>query len=112
VVTAKARIRIHEACESLVPVLIPELGEVRRFASERHAEGISWSGDAFGWPAEYHPQRDELPLDSKLQFTPADFCIGESGIWFFSLMWEHGKNEPPVEFLDDSHLLIEAASAH
>lgn len=27
--------------------------------------------------------------------TPADFCIGESGIWFFSLMWEHGKNAEP-----------------
>jgi hypothetical protein len=44
-----------------------------------------------------------------LPFTPADFCIGESGVWFFSLMWEHGKDAPPVEFLDDSNLLAETA---
>jgi len=38
-------------------------------------------------------------------FTPADFCIGESDIWFFSLMWEHGKDVEPVEFLDDKNIL-------
>jgi len=38
-------------------------------------------------------------------FTPADFCIGESGIWFFSLMWERGDNAEPVEFLDDQNIL-------
>ncbi len=109
-VTVKARIKVHDGCESLVPVLIPELDEVRRFAAELHALEKSWAGDAFGWPAEYHPQRPEPPLDSKLSFTPADFCIGESGVWFFSLMWEHGKSAPPVEFLDDSNILAEAAS--
>ena len=36
-----------------------------------------------------------------MAFTPADFCIGESGIWFFSLMWEDGDEADPVEFLDD-----------
>ena len=36
-----------------------------------------------------------------MTFTPADFWIGESRIWFFSLMWEHGKDKDPVEFLDD-----------
>ena len=60
--------------------------------------------------AEYHPQRTEPPLDSKLPFTPADFCIGESGVWFFSLMWEHGQDAPPVEFLDDRNILTKAAS--
>ncbi len=40
-----------------------------------------------------------------MSFTPADFCIGESGIWFFSLMWEYGKNDEPVAFLDDSSIL-------
>ena len=34
-----------------------------------------------------------------------DFWIGESGIWFFSLMWEHGKHKDPVEFLDDRGLI-------
>lgn len=36
-----------------------------------------------------------------MQFTPASFWIGESGIWFYSLMWEHGRHAEPVEFLDD-----------
>ena len=108
-VAAKARIRVHGDYESVVPVLIPELDEVRRLAGELHARGESWTGDAFGWPAEYHAERPEPPLDSKLSFTPADFCIGESGIWFFSLMWEHGKDAPPVEFLDDRHILASVA---
>jgi hypothetical protein len=37
-------------------------------------------------------------------FTPDDFCIGESGIWFYSLMWERGQDEPPVEFVDERNL--------
>jgi hypothetical protein len=110
VVTAKARIKVHDGCESLVPILIPELDAVRHFASELHARGETWSGEAFGWPAEYHPQQSEPPLDSKLTFTPADFCIGESGVWFFSLMWELGNAMPPVEYLDDSHILAQATS--
>jgi hypothetical protein len=105
VVTAKAKIRVHHDCESYVPILLPELDEVRRFAGELHARGADWTGEAFGWPAEYHPERAEPPLDSKLSYTPADFCIGESGIWFFSLQWEHGKDAAPVEFLDDRSIL-------
>ena len=47
----------------------------------------------------------EAPLDSKMTFTPADFTTGESGIWFYSLMWEHGKDKEPVEFLDDRNIV-------
>jgi len=36
-----------------------------------------------------------------MTFTPADFCIGESDIWFFSMMWEHGGDAGLVEFLND-----------
>jgi hypothetical protein len=109
VVTAKARIKVHDDYESIVPIVIPELDEVRRFAGKIHAQGKLWTGEAFGWTAEYHPERAEPPLDSKLPFTPADFCIDESGVWFFSLMWEHGKDAPPVEFLDDKNILAKAA---
>ena len=109
-VTAKARIRVHDDYDSLVPVVIPELDEVRRFASELHLHGKPWAGEAFGWPAEYFPQRPELPLDSKLSYAPADFCIGEGGVWFFSLTWEHGKDAPTVEFLDNKNILVEIAS--
>ena len=89
----------------VVPVVVPDLDEVKEFAARLHAEGVAWAGEAFGWPAEYNPERPEPPLDSKMTFTPADFCIGESRIWFFSLMWECGKGAEPVEFLDDSNVV-------
>lgn len=103
--TAKAKIKTHDDYAAIVPVAIPDLDEVRKFAAKLHAKGKDWKGDAFGWQAEYNPERPEPPLDSKMAFTPADFCIGESGIWFFSLMWEHGKGAEPVEFLDDKNIL-------
>lgn len=74
---------------------------MRCFARELHAKREAWQGEAFGWQAEYNPARAEPPLDSNMTFTPADFCIGESGIWFFSMMWEYGDEAEPVEFLDD-----------
>lgn len=101
VVTTKAKIKINKNYESIVPVIVPDLIEVREFAAKLHAKGMAWKGEAFGWQAEYNPERPEAPLDSKMTFTPADFCIGENGIWSFSLMWEHGSNSKPVEFLDE-----------
>ena len=32
--------------------------------------------------------------------SPASFTVGESGIWFVSLLWENGRDAEPVEFLD------------
>ena len=90
----------------VVPVVVPELDDVRRFSQKLHAKGRLWRGEAFGWDAECNPERPEPPPDSKMTFTPADFCIGESGIWFFSRMWEQGRDEEPVEFLDDRHVRI------
>ena len=89
----------------MAPIVLPDLDEVRSFAAQLHAGGEVWTGEAFGWPAEYNPERPEPPLDSKMTFTPADFCIGESGIWFFSLMWEHGSDAEPVEFLNDRNIV-------
>jgi hypothetical protein len=82
-------------------MVIPSLEEVKAFANHLHGLGKHWEGEIFGWSAEYTPQRKRMPPDSKMKFTPAEFWIGESGIWFFSLMWEHGKDEQPVEFLDE-----------
>jgi len=80
----KAKIQAEDkSYTSLVPIVIPELDEVRKFATKLHAQGVFWQGEAFGWPAEYNPESSQKPLDSKMTFTPADFCIGESGIWFF-----------------------------
>lgn len=105
-VTVKARIRTHGDDDAhIVPVVVPDLDEVREFAAKLHAAGKVWKGEVFGWQAEYHPERADPPLDSKMTFTPADLCIGESGIWFFSLLWEHGRDAEPVEFLDDKNIL-------
>ena len=98
----KARIRLRDRdSEPVVPILVPDLEQVRRFALDVHTAGRPWKGEAFGWDAEYNPERAEPPPDSKMTFTPADFCIGESGIWFFSMMWEEGRRQSPVEYLDD-----------
>jgi hypothetical protein len=110
VLTARAKIQLDKEYVSVVPIVIPDLDEVRQFAAELHREGKLWQGTAFGWSAEYNPERSEPPLDSKMTFTPADFCIGESGIWFFSMMWENGREMKPVEFLDDKNVLTESIS--
>ncbi len=108
-VTAQAKIKMHPSHTLIVPILIPDLDDVRELANRLHSDGKFWKGEAFGWPAEYNPEQPEPPLDSKMTFTPADFCIGESGIWFFSLMWEHGRQVEPVEFLDDRNIVAKKA---
>jgi len=109
VVTVKARIQTSADYAPVVPLVIPELSEVGRLAAKLHAAGEAWTGEAFGWPAEYHPERPEPPLDSKMNFTPADFCIGESGIWFYSLMWERGRQHEATQFLDDRNIVATIA---
>lgn len=103
--TAKVRITPRENYTPILPVAIPDLQEVKSFANTLHAAEKYWKGEFLGWQAEYTPGNNEKPFDSNMQFTPADFWIGESGIWFFSLMWEHGKNKEPVEFLDERGLV-------
>lgn len=103
--TVQAKIRASDGHESVLPIVIPEMNAVRDFALALHARGVDWEGNAFGWQAEYHPEKPESPVGSRLDFTPAEFCIGESGVWFFSLMWERGSDSPPVEFLDESGII-------
>ena len=102
---AKLRLSTNDEDAPLIPILIPDLADVRALADHLHALGEAWQGEAFGWAAEYHPEQSRPPLDSALTFTPADFCIGESGIWFFSRQWEDGRDAPPVEFLDDRNVM-------
>ncbi len=104
-VAFKAKIQTYLDTFSFIPIITPDLAEVRALAHQLHTKGKIWQGEIFGWQAEYHPERSVPPLDSKMTFTPADFCIGESGIWFFSLMWEHGKDQEPLEFLDDHSIV-------
>ena len=102
--TVRVQIKPHQDYSPIIPVVVPDLDEVRAFAHKLHKKGEAWQGEAFGWDAEYNPELTNPPLDSKMTFTPADFCIGESGIWFFSMMWERGKSTEPVEFLDDKSI--------
>ena len=99
--TVKARIPQRANYSPVLPLMIPDLNEVKAFAMHLHAIGKRWQGDIFGWSAEYTPESRKKPSGSKMRFTPADFWIGESGIWFHSLMWEYGKNKEPIAFLDD-----------
>ena len=103
--TVKAKIPAHADHETILPLAIPNLKEVKAFANHLHSLGAYWNGEIFGWQAEYTPESNQRPIDSKMTFTPADFWIGESGIWFFSLMWEYGKAKDPVEFLDDRGII-------
>ena len=105
--TVKAKIPRGRDDSPVLPVVIPDMSEVRAFANHLHAAGKHWQGEILGWPAEYTPESRKKPPGSKLRFTPAAFWIGESGIWFFSLMWEHGKNKGPTEFLDDRGIIKE-----
>ena len=93
--TVKAKIPAHADYEPILPLAVPDLKEVKAFASHLHSLGKHWQGEILGWQAEYTPESDKKPVDSNMTFTPADFWIGESGIWFFSLMWEHGKDRDP-----------------
>ena len=105
--TVKARIPQRANYSPILPLAIPDLREVKAFANHLHAAGKHWRGEIFGWPGEYTPERRKRPPGSKMRFTPADFWIGESGIWFYSLMWERGRNKEPVEFLDDRGIVKE-----
>lgn len=99
--TVRARISRATGDSPVLPVVIPDLSEVKAFAHHLHVTGRRWQGEIFGWPAEYIPESRRKPRESKMRFTPASFWIGASGIWFYSLMWERGKGKKPAEFLDD-----------
>lgn len=71
-----------------IPIAIPDKEQVRAFAESLHSKGEPWSGEVFGWEAEYIPHRSETE-------TPAMFSIGDSRIWFYGLMWE--LDDDPTE---------------
>jgi hypothetical protein len=100
-VTVRVRIPSSVDRDLIVPLAVPDQAEVRQFALHLHTAGRPWQGEVFGWSAEYTPESPAAPPDSKMRFSPASFWIGESGIWFYSLMWEHGGGSDPREFLDD-----------
>jgi hypothetical protein len=101
-----------------VPIAIPDLNDVRALATNLHAFGQSYHDRAWGWEVTYQPELCEPEAEVEVPdgkggfttqvmplWTPASFTIGESGIWFFSLLWENGVDQTPVEFLDDRNIL-------
>ena len=93
------------------------LMEVRAFAERLHQLGKSYQDRVWGWELSYEPEVDEPAAEVEVPdgkggfvtetmplWTPASFAIGESGVWFFSLLWENGSDQLPVEFLDERNL--------
>jgi len=105
----------------VVPVSVPDLDDVRALAARLHHIGKSYQDRVWGWEITYEPELDEPHAEVEVPdgkgglvtqvmplWTPASFTIGESGVWFFSLLWENGSDEAPVEFLDDRNILESA----
>lgn len=104
-----------------VPISIPNLDDIRRLAARLHESGKPYHDRAWGWEVTYEPELSESEAEVEVPdgeggfvsqvmplWAPASFTIGESGVWFFSLMWENGADQPPVEFLDDQNILASA----
>jgi hypothetical protein len=73
-VRAKIRLRDQDAAP-IVPIIVPELDAVRQFAVQLHAAGQPWQGEAFGWDAEYSPERpttDRLPHSPPTAAAPSN----------------------------------------
>jgi hypothetical protein len=82
----------------LIPVVIPDLTAVRQFAQQLHQQNQPWSGIFEGWRTTYTPEdKTHSPANSRMQFVPAEFSIGESEIWHISIAWEDGADESPIE---------------
>ena len=106
---------------STVSDSIPEIKYVDELAEKLHGANAPYHGQAWGWEITYEPEINDpetvgdvpdgrggfttqvMPL-----WTPASFTIGESGIWFYSLMWENGADQPPVAFLDDRGIVAQS----
>jgi hypothetical protein len=105
-----------------VPVAVPDLAEVRKLANQLHATGQEYHDVVWGWPVQYDPELSESAAEFQVPdgeggykteirpfWSPASFTIGESGIWLFSLLWEHGRDEAPIEYLDDRNIVASVA---
>lgn len=117
-ITVNTRFQEGQSRSVTIPVFIPKLDDVRVLAERLHNVGQAYHDRVWGWEVTYEPELNEPEAEVEVPdnkggfitkimplWTPASFTIGESGVWFFSLMWEHGSNQPPVEFLDDRNVL-------
>ncbi|MDE0140928.1 MAG: hypothetical protein OXI80_00300 [Caldilineaceae bacterium] len=92
---------------------VPALADVREIANALHLRNKPYQGHMWEWPVFYEPELveedalfdlpdidDGMKQEQRSHYSPASFTAGESGIWFFSLLWENGRDAEPVEFLD------------
>jgi hypothetical protein len=94
---ATVRIAPFKYEDLTICVALPDLAQVRAFSDALHKKGEPWSGCFLGWDGEYIPSDPTPPPYSKMSFTPAEFVLGDSRVWFFGRMWEHGDGHPPSE---------------
>lgn len=115
-----AKLRVGEPPEALneaednpltVPVVLPEMVEIRKLAFALHAKGKSYEAEMAGWPVSYDPGCIEPPIDSKLTFTPALFFIGVWPLWYVSFTWEYGHDAEPNVLVGDEYVETDAAHA-
>ena len=119
IIQVKVNVHHQENGETAaVPVVVPALAAVRAVAEQLHREGKEYSGLRWGWPVHYDPEIREDAAEFQIPdgqggyqtevrsfWSPASFTVGESGIWFYSLLWENGTEREPVEFLDERNVL-------
>ena len=118
--TVRVKVDVHQSNKNgtVIPVNLPSLDDVRALATRLHVLNTPFNDLVWGWPVYYDPELKEdyaeLVVTDAIGghltevvpfWSPASFTIGESGVWFFSMTWEHGREQPPVEFLDDRNIL-------
>lgn len=117
----RVKVDVHESLADetvVIPVVIPSLDDGRTLAYRLHVANKPYEDVVWGWPVYYDPELREdqtifeIPDDEghfhteiRPFWSPASFTIGESGVWFFSILWENGRDEKPVEFLDTRNVL-------
>jgi hypothetical protein len=114
---------VHMSKTVTIPITTPPLADVRQLADRLHVTGRSYQDRVWGWEVTYEPELNEPDAEVQVPdgrggfitqkmdlWTPASFTIGESGVWFFSLMWENGSDQAPVEFLDKRNIIEEKTS--
>lgn len=89
----------------IVPVCLPAVEDVKRFANQIHAGRMEEAGEFAGWPYHYIPKTEVPPFGSVLTFTPATFMIGAFPIWSISIDWEAGDDQEPLVTVIDKGII-------
>lgn len=118
--TTRVKVTVSDPSQEgtvVIPVATPPLAAVRALAERLHRAGQPFEDVIWGWTVNYEPEIDEAETEFEVPdgfgglrtelrrfWSPASFTIGESGVWFYSLLWENGGDKEPVAFLDDRNI--------